>query len=65
MAEKEWTNVSNGEEEQRPAGSETAEEGKTPPAQPLDDAALEGAAGGLSGGMRTPLPLTDEGGILV
>ncbi len=64
MAEKEWTNGLGGKEKQRPAGSETAEEGKTPPAQPLNDEALEGAAGGLSGGMQTRLPPKNEGGFL-
>ena len=69
MAEKEWTNGLGGKEKQRLAGSETAEEAKkTPaeaPAQPLDDETLEGAAGGLSGGRQTPLPLSQESGVLI
>ncbi len=69
MADKEATNSFSEEEKQRLAGSETAEEAKkTPaeaPAQPLDDETLEGAAGGLSGGRQTLLPLSQESGVLI
>ncbi len=65
MADKEWTSSLSEEEKQNQTGSGSAEEAKKAPSQPLNDEALEGAAGGLSGGRQTPLPLSQESGVLI